>query len=283
MAIGQSRKIMDTSYYKVKWKKWFYQDMPHSATSLGWHEWKVKAKKNSIRWFLADTFPTWIASTFIWPAQWKRDSFRMRFVKKMWLIDIPTLDKYEYHENDSRMLHGNFAILTQFVEQEKAWMQHLSNSWEEDDEDTDFMANVKRARKDKSTWKNADKREYGLKYLDWEIGLGEEGGLNQSTYATEEKELYLWWKDVRPNRPDPMDVKGDKGVSWTEYCALDKPKYDDDGNELDVMARMEFRSEEDKEISDSASEAMNKAEEEYDKEDEEMLIRLIKIRKGLWT
>lgn len=272
---------MNTSYYIVKWKKWFYQDMPEAETSLGWHEWKVKAKKNKMRWFLADTFPTWVSSTFIWPVQRKRDELRMRFVKKTWRIDIPTLDKYDYHENDSVMLHGMFHLLTEFVEGEKAWMQHISNSWK--DEDDDFMDNVKKARKNKVKWKDANKRELAFKHLDWEIGLGEEGGLNQSSTAKEVKELYIWWKDIRPNRPDPMDVKGDKGISWTEYCAIDKPRYDDEGNELDFLARHEFENEEEKEIGNSASKAMYDAEEQYDKEDEEMLIRLVKIRKGMWT
>lgn len=276
---------MNTSYYKVKWKKWFYQDMPTAASGLEWHEWKVNAKKNNIRWFLADTLPTWVASTFIWPVERKRDLLIMRFVRKMWRIDIPTLDKYEYHENDEQLLHCVFYIITRFVEQEKAWMQHISKSWDdlENDDDDAFMKTVTRARRDKKTWKNANKRDYGLTYLDWEISLDNEGGQSQSHTAKEIKELYLWWNDIRPARTDTMDVQGDKGVSWSEHCVLDTPKYDKEGNELDFLARMEVERDDDKLISDSASKAMHDAEEEYNKEDEEMLIRLVKIRNGLWT
>ena len=49
------------------------------------------------------------------------------------------------------------------------------------------------------------------------------------------------------------------------------------------MAILGNSSDADTEISDSASKVMHEAEEAYDKEDEEMLIRLIKVRKNLWT
>ena len=296
---------MDWSYISVKWKRWFYQDMPTAADGMGWHNWTVKSKKNKVRWFLAETAPDWLLSTFVWPVQRKRDSLRMRFKSKMWRIDIATLDKYEYHENDTQMLHGMFHILTRFVKIEKAWMQHLSNSWKDEDniEEDGFIKHVNRARRDKKTWRNADKRAYAFKHLDWEISLGDPKSKNydksyyeskyhinpdrkhmtQAESAKEIKQLYIWWNDTRPQRPDPMDIRGDKGVSWSEYCVLDKPAYDDKGNELNFMAILGNSSDAGTEISDSASKVMHEAEEAYDKEDEEMLIRLIKVRKNLWT
>jgi len=56
----------------------------------------------------------------------------------------------------------------------------------------------------------------GLDYLDWEIALGDESP-DQSHAARELKELYLWWTEARPNRPDPYEVTG-----WTEWTASQK-------------------------------------------------------------
>lgn len=85
-----------------------------------------------------------------------------------------------------------------------------------------------------------------------------------SQFAIRSKEvldLYLWWTEVYRNRPDPYDtVSQELGVKPT----LDMLDYDE------AIVR-------------EWSKRVAAIEQCYDNEDEEMLIRLIKIRKWLWT
>lgn len=98
--------------------------------------------------------------------------------------------------------------------------------------------------------------EKGLAHLDWATtlmyddtwGIDENdekyGHPTQQALAAQEiKELYLWWTTIYPIRRDPLDV-------YEETNSIEK------STELEM---------------------------EYEKEDTEMLIRLIKVRGHLWT
>jgi hypothetical protein len=121
----------------------------------------------------------------------------------------------------------------------------------------------------------------GLKYLEWECGLVMDKSYTknkkdwgkptlQAKSAMEIIELYNWWKD-RDNRVDPYDDSG-----WTELCA--ERRADGHGILSDKGITEDFKKREKK-----ALEKLKKLEEKYSKEDERMLIRLIKIREHLWT
>lgn len=98
----------------------------------------------------------------------------------------------------------------------------------------------------------------GIKHLQWEISLGDESP-HQANAANEVLELYNWWVHIRPHRLDPMDESG-----WSEYCAQTRAVKDitDAGPVLNKLHEMEQRN---------------------DDEDTDHLIRLIRIRKSLWT
>lgn len=95
----------------------------------------------------------------------------------------------------------------------------------------------------------------GLDYLKWEASLVYEEEYSelykkgepthQAITAKEIIELYYWWKYIRPNRIDPYDM------------------YDEDEEDWCIK--------------------VDEMENKYYMEDEEMLIRLIKVRNGLWT
>jgi hypothetical protein len=103
----------------------------------------------------------------------------------------------------------------------------------------------------------------------------EEGEQEEPTYqakaAKEILELYTWWKEVYPNRPDVHDASG-----WSAYCDMRREK----GYHL---LDMEDKSAEEKDMCNTALNKSREIEEAYNKEDEEMMIRLIKIRESLWT
>jgi len=114
--------------------------------------------------------------------------------------------------------------------------------------------------------------ELGVQYLQWEIDLeGDENKAN-AEIAKETLALYKWWKEVYLNRPDPMDASG-----WSAYYDMRREQGDD------LLDDHNNRSEEDQQKSRMAIESLHEIEEAYAREEEEMLIRLIKIRRYLWT
>lgn len=177
-----------------------------------------------------------------------------------------TYDKYHivktdlqpgYYDIDTRILHSNFTLLTDFVEIEKASLQY-------------FFASHERTKKFGSRVKfenltKAQKRELGLQYLDWEINNTDEPLFpeRQRESAKEIKELYLWWNDVRPSRIDPYD------------------KYEEELSKF--SGSLETMPGKNKKKMLALYKKIGKLEDQYEKEDETMLIRLMKVRKSLWT
>jgi hypothetical protein len=96
---------------------------------------------------------------------------------------------------------------------------------------------------------------------------------SQAISAKEIKELYIWWTTVYQNRPEPMDASG-----WSEHCDAMRVKYPDS-----LVSSLNGRDSDDKQSSDKAHKLMQEIEAAYEKEDEEMMIRIIKIRNSLWT
>jgi len=170
--------------------------------------------------------------------------FENRFIYKTHYL--PTKLKVgEYSDLSHRLLHAMGESVVDFVEVEKAHMNDICKV----DDDNDYPK---------------DRREAGMSYLDWEINLGEENP-TQSEAAKEIKKIYLWWKDIRPNRDDPYEVTG-----WSEYC-----------KGRDVLANE--KTEEERNKTRELLKALHKIEEEYENEDQEMLHRIINIRQSLWT
>ena len=76
---------------------------------------------------------------------------------------------------------------------------------------------------------------------------------------------------IYPNRPDPMDASG-----WSDYCEQRRLAGED-------ILDFEDRTPEQEEQSRRALDLSHEIEDKYNQEDEEMMIRLIKIRQSLWT
>jgi hypothetical protein len=151
-----------------------------------------------------------------------------------------------------------FDMLADFVEVEKAWMNVVFTK-----------------RKPWSGWGRTHwwrSRDEGLAHLEWEIGLGdpnlpeEERNEQQAKDAQEIKDLYTWWKDVRPNRPDPAQVSGWDKVCDKWHILSDKDNCEEKESEVDIALKKQ-----------------NVIEKEYEDEDSRMMKRLINVRKALWT
>lgn len=180
-------------------------------------------------------------------------------------IAFRTYDKYHvvktdlepgYYDIDTRILHSNFTLLVDFVEIEKASLQYIFASQERTKK---FGSRV-----NFNNLTKAQKRELGLQYLNWEIENDEEFfPKQQKVSAKEVKELYLWWTEARPSRIDPYDNYEE------ERDKLSGSILNMDGKNKKKMMALYKK--------------IGKLEDQYEKEDETMLIRLMKVRKSLWT
>lgn len=107
--------------------------------------------------------------------------FFHRFHPKHRYNVVKTGLKPGYYDCDIQMFHACFSLLVGFVERECAHMEWVLSSmgWS-------------KLPKPKS---QEDRERYGLSYLD---GMAK----NHEEYKTL-KDLYIWWKYVRPNREEP--------------------------------------------------------------------------------
>ena len=219
-------------------------------TGEDWHDWRIEMRENyPIRYFLNEEF----ASTFIWP--WKfpleraRDWVRYRTTRRHHIVK--TGQEPGYMDSGDQMFYSAFNLLKEFVEVEKAHMW----KWCEGDSDL----------------RGADA---GVAYLKWEMGLGKEGGLNQAENAKEIYELYNWWVHERGNRKDPYEHP-----DWDRYYELKKEIYGERG--FGIATHLD--TPELKKLQDKIFGRAGEIEEREEREDEEMFIRLAKVRKGMWT
>jgi len=255
------------------------------GTSEEWHEWEDQAKAaHPIRWWIAEEGLDYL-QTFVYYIPDKLNDIRY-YINNRWVSHSHRLTAHprdikpgNWSDVGNRFLPCLFNELVDFVEIEQAWHHCL---WS-DDMKTKY--NVPWYRKGWLRWRTWRCPEAGLEYLKWASGLtvGEDmgaepgsKGYGEPTYqakaAKEIIELYTWWTVTYRNRPDPYDVSG-----WTEYC---------EASRLANGGRLSFSSDKNpelKKMSDKAHKLLTKIEKAYTKEDEEMMIRLIKIRESLWT
>lgn len=171
-----------------------------------------------------------------------------------------------WHDAHYMLEHAMFEVLNEFVERELAHMQTMVEHTEKYGYNW-FRRKIPFARLVLPPFRS---REAGLAALSARIddvkGVDEDETaalLNQAKDYEEVRLLYLWWNDIRPNRPCPYDASG-----WTEYCS----KKDD-------LSFMDDISEE----GEIALKRLREIEKQYDEEDDLMFEKLVKIRRFLWT
>jgi hypothetical protein len=178
----------------------------------------------------------------------------------------------------NRFLPCLFNELVDFVEIETAW-SHVAWGSAEDRAKykTPFYATGW------FRWRTWRCPAAGLDHLDWAMTLtneewleegkkGEAVPTHQALAAKEIKELYTWWTEVYPNRPDPYDASG-----WSAACEAQREA---NGGKLSFSEPKDPAL---KKARDKAHKLLQKIEAAYAKEDEAMMIRLIKIKDALWT
>ena len=255
---------------------------PLAGTHEQWEDWRNTAKSVSkFRYWLAEEFLDYVQDVITWPV---RQLYNIKYyINNRWITRSHALTAHSrdikpgtWCDVGNRFLPCLFNELQDFVEVELAWW-HLAWSPEE------------RAKYNMPWWAVGWWRvrlwrcpQAGLDNLDWQRQLvwKEEECLPnspnigkptpQALNAKEILELYTWWTQTYRNRPDPYEVSG-----WHDYCESLREK----GESLwsqpkDKAAKKKSRD---------CLKKLHKIEEAYEKEDEAMLIRLIKVRRSLWT
>ena len=239
----------------------------YAGTSEEWNIWESNSKSHaSFRHWLAEDGLDSIQNIVNWPSE-QINSLRYylnnRFSNKTHAL-TSTLAKGKWHEYEERLLYCMFDSYIDFIEIETAWHHVL---WSE--ESRKQFKTPWWQRKWYFRWfKQWRCPEASIAHLEWEMRLTDNWGDTdeysapsiQALAAKEKWALYYWWKYVRPHRVDPYEHCG-----WSAYCT---------GKAIDKM---------DKEISGNIIRKMDALEAQYDAEDEEMMTRLIKLRKSLWT
>lgn len=255
------------------------------GTSEQWAEWEDRAKRDfPIRWWLAEEGLDILQKIVYWPTD-KLYAIKY-YINNRWITRTHALTAHtrdiprgKWCDVGNRFLPCLFNELVDFVEVELAWW-HLA--WADAEERKKYNAPWWRF----GWWNLRAWRcpQAGLDNLEWQRNLRwkeDEVGNDspnlgkltpQAIKAQEILDLYKWWTEVYRNRPEPMEVSG-----WSAYCDALREEHGD------RWLGINPKSKELKKQRDKSHKLLQKIEAQYEKEDEEMMIRLIKVRHGLWT
>lgn len=257
-----------------------------AATAEEWEEWHTTAKmRHNFRYWLAEEGLDYIQRFIMWPID--KLYAAKYFINNRFITHTHALRAHprdiapgEWRDVGNRFLPCLFNELVDFVEVELAW-SHLV--WSDQEKRDQYNApwwrfgwwNVRlwrcpQAGLDNLAWQSS------LKYDDeWMEKDHPKYGqpTPQAENAREILALYTWWTQEYRFRVDPMEASG-----WSAYC--------DECREINgpsVLALMKNVPDDLKAKGDAAREVMHQMEADYEREDEEMMIRLIKVRSALWT
>jgi hypothetical protein len=259
-----------------------------AGTAEQWDDWTTAAQmKHNFRYWLAEEGLSHLQDFVTWPV---RKIYDVKYyINNRWVTRTHSLTAHprdikpgRWCDVGNRFLPCLFNELVDFVEIELAWWQIAwADPAEKAKYDAPFWASGW------FRWRTWRCPQAGLDNLDWQRSLRHdtdsgwaEGDPNigkptpQAVKAQEVLDLYRWWKDVYPNRPDAHDASG-----WSEYCELKRQEHGETG--LSFMR--ESANPETRALGIAALDKTHEIEQAYETEDEEMMIRLIKVRHGLWT
>lgn len=274
-------------FYKQYWNCTKFADWlrgtpkPKAATSSGWGNWRNEARaKHPVRYWIVETGLGKAQNIFNWPRDVYDDFVRHmdnRFVTRTHALIANPKDiaPGQYADLDDRIFFCLFNELANYVEVELAWMWAAHHNKMSSAPWYRRIIGLERFRSP----------EDGLAYLDhvcqtvndedsgYRPGQPSYGKESDSAKAYKEiRTLYLWWTQERPSRPDIYEITG-----WNEVSRLREKHGGDD---------IFFTKRSDSDLgrfSDSSLAHIQLLENQYDNEDDEMLLRLIKIRKCLWS
>jgi hypothetical protein len=264
---------------------------PGAQTGKGWNDWHKTAKKaHPVRYWIAEEALDSIQNAIWWPVDKLYDV--KYYINNRWVTTTHALTAHpkdikrgEWRDVGNRFLPCLFNELVEFVEVETAW----SNvAW---DKESRKKYNAPFYSWGWFRWRTWRSAEAGIEHLKWAMTLTNEewleednkheaGPTGQATAAKEIFELYTWWKEVYPNRKDPMELSG-----WSAWCDRRREKLKDEDEDTRWRAMLGGEDETTDEQAETRRilDLLREIEKQQDDEDTEMMIRLIKVRNHLWT
>ena len=255
-------------------------EKPYALTAEGWDTWhKTASAAHRVRYWIAEEALDWMQDFVTWPI---RKIYDLKYyINNRWVTRTHALTAHtrdirpgSWCDVGNRFLPCLFNELVDFVEIELAWHHIAWNSEERDKYKPPFWAwGWFRWR----TWRCA---EAGLDSLEWQrrLTVDEKDPESDPTYqaikAQEILDLYNWWTQIYPNRPDPYEASG-----WSALCEEERVA---NGGKLS-LGMLGNRDPSMRKRMNAAHKTINKMEKDFEKEDEAMMIRLIRVRAGLWT
>lgn len=257
----------------------------HAGTSEEWDDWNKQAKtSHPVRFWLAEEALDRVQDFVTWPV---RKIYDVKYyINNRWITRTHALTSHPrdiqpgaWTDVGNRFLPCLFNELVNYVEVELAWSRV---AWGNEEDAKKYNAPF--YAKGWFRWRTWRSAEAGLDQLknqaseiadeNWGLTTDDDNygkPTSGAIAALEVLKLYEWWTKVRPARPDPYDASG-----WTVYC--EKVRELNDGQLFGSKKTPEL-----KKLSNKAHKILRKMEEQYEQEDEAMMIRLIKIRRSLWT
>jgi len=257
---------------------------PEAETSEGWDAWRKAAQSaHSVRYWIAEEGLDYLQNFVHWVPD-KLYAIKY-YINNRWITKTHALTAHSrdikpgtWQDVGNRFLPCLFNELQDYVECELAWW-HLAWSPEE-------------RHKYNAPWyafgwwrvRGWRCKQAGLDNLDWQCKLtwtdNEVGSdhpelgkpTHQAIKAQEILALYRWWTETYRNRPDPYDASG-----WSNVC--EQIRDANDGS----LSFSEPKNPELKEAKDASFKSLQDIEQQYEQEDTEMMIRLIRVRHALWT
>jgi hypothetical protein len=247
-------------------KAWLRYNPPGALSTKGWRLFNEEFKARApIRYWLDNNF----IMMFVYPVKWKYESvlnwIRYRTYDRRHVIKTGL--NPGYYGISELVLHANFNTLKIFVEVEQAWHSYLY-------EQSNGATWIERHLPFYFTFFEFKRPDLGVKHLEWASTLddsnlpSDEQSPVQAVSAREILTLYKWWTEVRPLRTaiDCGDYSS-QGLDGVLGC------FDDDFN----------KNAEDYKSHIALVKLEHAQRDEWEKEDEAMLVRLIRIRNHLWT
>jgi hypothetical protein len=256
------------------------------GTGEEWDNWDSSAKAaHPIRYWIAEEALDAVQNFIWWPVD---QIYNLKYyINNRWVTRTHSLTAHRrdiapgtWCDVGNRFMPCLFNELVDYVEVELAWW-HIA--WD-DEAKKKFKAPFWAAGWFR--WRTWRCPEAGIENLEWQMSLkvkedygvnpGDEGygePTHQAERAKEILALYKWWTEVYPNRPDPHDAGG-----WSEYCDRMREEFGEN--------HWLTRNSKDPELNALGNRALDKTheiEEAYNQEDEDMMIRLIRVRHALWT
>jgi hypothetical protein len=246
---------------------------PRSATAEEWDEWTMNIKiKHPIRYWIADTGLIFAQDVCMLPL----DIYHIihtyinnRYISKIHALTATSkhLKRGQYYDIDTRMFYCLFDTLVKYVESEVAHMSVWSNGSDE-------------SKNKKYKFKHGRCKEAGIDYLNWEksLLLDKEMGTaidspfyntptDQAFKAMKVLELYTWYTEVYENR------KSSYVLSGLEEYDKNHPRT------ADLLSGMGNTNKDKSNLLNK----MRDIDTQYEKEEDNKLLELIKLRRSLWT